>query len=62
MGGKYDNKEGDLIWEHPFPKVSGYKRGSDIKEGDITVVRVYLHPLACLPLQWHSPVTLTQAS
>lgn len=27
---------------HMFPRVSGYRRGSDIKEGDITEVRVYL--------------------
>ena len=26
----------DLKIEHPFPRVSGYKRRSDSKEGDIT--------------------------
>ena len=35
MGGKCDNKKGDLNWEHPFPRIWEYKRGSDIKEGDI---------------------------
>ena len=29
MGGKCDNKEGDLSWEHPSLKVCGYKRGSE---------------------------------
>ena len=38
MGGECDNKEGDLKWEHPVPRVSGYKRRSDVKEGDITEV------------------------
>ena len=41
MGGKCDNKEGYLNCKHPFPRVFGYKTGSDIKEGDITEVRVY---------------------
>ena len=41
MGGKCDNKKGDLNLEHPFSRVSGYKRGSGIKEGDITEVGVY---------------------
>ena len=36
MRGKCDDKEGDLNNAHPFPRVSGYKRGSDIME-----VRVY---------------------
>ena len=34
MGGKYDNKEGYLNSAHLFPRVSRYKRGSDIMEGD----------------------------
>ena len=38
MGGKCDNKEGDSNQKHQSPKVLGYKR--DIKEGDITYVRV----------------------
>jgi len=37
-----DQKEGDLNWAHLFPKVSDYKEGSDIIEGDITEVRMYL--------------------
>ena len=32
-GKEYNNKKGDLSWAHPFPNVSGYKRGSDITEG-----------------------------
>ena len=42
MGGKCDNKEGVLNQEHPFPRVLGYQRGSDIKEGYITDIKVYL--------------------
>ena len=34
MEGKYDN-EGDLSWGYLFPRVSWYKRGSDITEGDV---------------------------
>ena len=34
MGGKCDNKEGYSNREHPFPRVSRYKK-DDIKEGDI---------------------------
>ena len=30
---KCDNKEGDLNWAHPFPRVLEYYKGSDIKEG-----------------------------
>jgi hypothetical protein len=36
MGGKRDNKERDLNRKHPFPRVSIYKRRSDMKEVDIT--------------------------
>ena len=36
--GKCDNKEGELNWEHRFPKVLGYER-SGIKEGDITEIK-----------------------
>ena len=43
MRGKCENKEGDLNWAHPFPRVLGFKRDNDIKEGDNTEVRVYLH-------------------
>ena len=50
MGGKRDNEEWDLSWEHPFPKVSGYKRRNDIKEVDITEFRVY-HKLD----SWYQP-------
>ena len=42
MGGKHDKKERVLNWEDPFPRVSKYKTGSDIKEGDTTKIRVYL--------------------
>ena len=38
MGGTCDNKEGGLNRAHPFPRVSGYKRGSDDPEGDIMKV------------------------
>lgn len=41
MGGKYDNKEWDLDWENLFPRVSGYERMSDIKEVEITEIKVY---------------------
>ena len=34
-------KEGDLNCTHPFPRVSGYKRGDDITKRDVTDVRVY---------------------
>ena len=40
MGGKCDNNEGYLNWEHPFRRVSGYKRRSDNKD-DIMEGRVY---------------------
>jgi hypothetical protein len=35
---KCDNKEWDLNYEHPLPRVSGYLRVSDITEVDITGV------------------------
>ena len=41
MWGKHDNKEEDLNWEQPFPRVFGCKKGSDIKEGNNMKVRVY---------------------
>ena len=45
MGGKRDNKEWDVNWEHPFPRVSGYKRRGDIKKVDIAFrVSLELHP------------------
>ena len=40
MGGNCDNEEGDLSSAHIFPGVLGYKRESDVTEGDITEVRV----------------------
>ena len=44
MGWKHDNKEQNLSWEHPFPRVSRYKRRRDINEEvDITELRVCLH-------------------
>ena len=36
-----DNQEWNFYWEHPFPRVSQYKRRCDIKEVDITEFRVY---------------------
>ena len=41
MGGKCDNKEGDFILAHPFPRILGHKRGGDIMECDIMEARVY---------------------
>ena len=41
MGGICDNKWGDLNWAHPFARIAGYKRRSDITEGDITEAEVY---------------------
>ena len=41
MRGECDNKEEDLNWARPFPKVLGYKRGSDIIEGGTKEVKVY---------------------
>ena len=41
-GKKFDNKEGGLNWTQPFPRVWGYKRGSDITEGDIMEVVMHL--------------------
>ena len=38
--GGCDNKEGDFNWEHPLPRVLGFRRRSDIKEGDTMEVRV----------------------
>ena len=38
---KYDNKEGNLNWARPFPRVSRYKGGSDITKDDIMEVWVY---------------------
>ena len=37
-----DNNKWDSTWEHPFPKVSGYKRRSAIKEVDIARFRMCL--------------------
>jgi hypothetical protein len=34
-----------LNYDHPFPRVSGYHRVSDIMEVDITEFRVYLWAL-----------------
>ena len=67
MRWKCDNKEGDLSWEHPFPRVSGYKRGSYIKEADILEIRVYfcdvamtqiLYFNACYYLDLHIVITI----
>ena len=59
MGEKCDNMEGYINWEHPFPRISRYKRASDIKEGDSTEVRVYPQPYH---IQWPSvlPAALNQ--
>ena len=37
---KCDNKKWDLNYEHPFPRVLGYKRVYDIMEVDIMKFRV----------------------
>ena len=51
MEGKCDNKEGAIDWDQPLPRILGYKRGSEIKEGDTTKVRVYQqYTLIDLPL------------
>ena len=42
MGEKHVNKERDANRTHPFLRVSRYKRGSDITEGDVIEVRVYV--------------------
>ena len=39
--GNVTTNKGDLNQEHPFARFSGFKRGSDITEGDITKVSVY---------------------
>ena len=59
MRGKCDNKEGDLNWAHPFPKVSGYKSEADIKEGDITEIRVNIKYLKCLSYTLFVPKRLS---
>ena len=41
---------------HLFPRISGCKRWSDIKEGDITEVRVYLVQIDTSVL-WYVGVT-----
>jgi hypothetical protein len=40
MGRQCDNEKGNLKWAHPFPRVLGYKRGSDIMK-----VMAYLQSL-----------------
>ena len=40
--GKYGHKEGHVKWANLLCRVWGCKRGSDITEGDITDVRVYM--------------------
>ena len=42
MGGKCDNKEGDLNRGRLFPRVLKYER-SDNKKGDITEVKVHIN-------------------
>ena len=44
MEGKHDHKEWDLNLEHLFPRISGYKRRSDIEEVD-KEFRVYTNHL-----------------
>ena len=43
---------GILNWAHPFSKILGYERGSDITEGDIMEVMVYK-----IPLQYETSAT-----
>lgn len=38
-GGGCDDKEWDLNWEHPLPRVLEYKRTSDMEDVDATVFR-----------------------
>ena len=56
-------RRGDLNWAHPSPRVLGYKRASDIniKEGDITKVRVYPRRRSGLVGKWNHirPIHLT---
>ena len=40
-GENCDNKEWDLNYKNPLPRVSGYWRVSDIMEVDVTEFRVY---------------------
>ena len=40
MGGKYDNKKGDMSLAHLLARVSWYKRVSDITEGDVIKIMV----------------------
>ena len=39
--GKYGNKEWDLNYGHPFPRILGYKRRDGIKKIDNTEFKVY---------------------
>ena len=41
MGWKHDNKEWNLNWEHPFLKILGYERRSDIKKVGNAEFKVY---------------------
>lgn len=41
MGRKCDNKVRDSNWAHPLPRVLGYRRETNIMEGDIIEVRVH---------------------
>ena len=43
-------KEWDLNWEHPFPRVSGYERRSDIKKVEITEITVPPPPEYQVPM------------
>ncbi len=47
MGGKYDNKQGDLNWAHPFPRVWGCKKGSAIMEAKVYLQSVMVHSSWC---------------
>jgi hypothetical protein len=49
-GEKCDNKEWDLNYQHPSPRVLGYYRVCDIMRVDITEFRVYCNPLSWLGL------------
>ena len=50
LRGKCDNKEGDLNYTHPFPRILGYV-GSDITKGDTTKLKVYYFGLRRLNLK-----------
>ena len=49
-----DNEEGDLNKAYLFPRILGYKRRSDILEGGIIEVKVYMKFISS-----HFPINVT---